>query len=210
MTGVREAYLAGAAVVVQAVGSPEVAAAWDERSVLEGQTIGMLAGHVARGGVWVVGEYLPEPPGEGPIAYETAADYYGRMVVHMGEDAHVMVRRRSAEAAARGHAALVATLEERLREITVLLDTTPDDRVVKVIDGNNMRLLAWLGTRVIEQTVHLDDLARSLGVEPWPMPAACEEIALDAAVRIGAMRHGAAAMVRTLYRAEPPLALPVL
>ena len=45
-------------MVRDAIADDAVARAWDEPSVLEEQTVGGIAGHLARGGVWVVGDYL--------------------------------------------------------------------------------------------------------------------------------------------------------
>ena len=70
---IREQFLAGARVVVDAVASPAVGSAWDEPSVLDDQTVGGLAGHFARGAVWVVGDYLDQPP---PAPTFPSAEHY--------------------------------------------------------------------------------------------------------------------------------------
>ena len=62
---IRRQFLDGAQVVVDAIASPAVAAAWDTPSVLAEQTVGGLAGHLARGAVWVVGDYLDQPEPDG-------------------------------------------------------------------------------------------------------------------------------------------------
>ena len=64
-----------------------------------------------------------------------------------------------------------------------------------------MRLDEYLKTRIVEQVVHLDDLARSLGREPWPVP-------LDGARprdphrrrHRPRLRSGPTEMLRCLYR----------
>jgi hypothetical protein len=66
-------------------------------------------------------------------------------------------------------------------------------------------------TRIIEQTVHLDDLARSVDHPGWPMAPDAEGLVVSIGADIGRRRFGASAMVRALYRrgfADP--ALPVL
>ena len=70
----RDLFLANAAVVLAAVSDPAVANAWDDDSILEGQTIGSLAGHLARGSVWVVGDYLDPDPPDRPVDFEIAAE----------------------------------------------------------------------------------------------------------------------------------------
>ena len=72
-----------------------------------------------------------------------------------------------------------------------------------------MRLDDYLVTRLVEQVVHLDDLARSLGVESWPVPDDHVKLVLETATRTGLRRFGAAAMLRALYR-DDTTALPVL
>jgi hypothetical protein len=71
------------------------------------------------------------------------------------------------------------------------------------------RLDDYLLTRLVEQVVHLDDLARSLGVEPWPNAPEAQALVISCGAEIGRRRFGDAAMIRALYRADVGV-LPVL
>lgn len=72
-----------------------------------------------------------------------------------------------------------------------------------------MRLDDYLETRLVEQVVHLDDLARSLAVDPWPVVPAAESLVLRCGTEIGRLRSGGPAMIRALFR-DRPEPLPVL
>ena len=73
-----------------------------------------------------------------------------------------------------------------------------------------MRLDDYLVTRLVEQVVHLDDLARSLGVESWPVPDDHVKLVLETATADRAppfRRHGdaAGAVPRRHHGAAGPL-----
>ncbi len=105
-----ELFLTGAEVVAEAVASPEVAAAWDQPSVLEEQTVGSLAGHLARGGVWVVADYLDAATPEGPVDLPSAAAYFAKFTDVQDPTIHQAIRDRGASVAAVGRDALVTDL----------------------------------------------------------------------------------------------------
>ncbi len=65
--------------------------------------------------------------------------------------------------------------------------------------------LSWedfLVTRMMEITVHSDDLAVSVGIDPPELPGAVLEPVLSLLVGVATLRHGQAAVVRALSRAE--------
>lgn len=205
---IRQQFLDGARVVVDAIRSPAVGAAWDESSILEHQTVGSLAGHVARAGVWVVGGYLEQDRPEAPT-FDSAADYYATMAAMLSDDDHRAVRERSATVAATGWSAVGDEAEASLATLSTRLATEPADRITPVA-GGAMRLDDYLATRIVEQVVHLDDLARSVGEVAWTMPQSVVDVALATGVAIGARRWGLEAMVRALYRRGEATILPVL
>ena len=208
---VKQLFLDGAAVVLDAITDDSVTGAWNDDSVLEAQTVSGLAGHLARGGVWVVGEYLDEPSPSGPPDLTSAGEYFAAVANQFTEDAQRVVRERGAAIGAVGPAQLAAQLADRLRALELRLHSEPDDRVVAVYAGTTIRLDDYLVTRIIEQTVHLDDLARSVARDPWPVSAEAQALVISVGADIGRRRHGATAMLRALYRsgfAEPTL--PVL
>jgi hypothetical protein len=206
----RELFVATAHVVLDAIGDEGVGRAWNEPSVLDQQTVGGLAGHLARGGVWVVDGYLDADLPDAPRA-ESAADYYARATSFLSADDHRAIRERGAQIAARGQRQVCETLQERLEALTGRLPREPSDRDVVVAGGAAvMALDLYLETRVLEQVVHLDDLARSVAREPWPVPFDAQNLVIHLGVDIGRLRRGATEMIRALYRSDLPPALPVL
>jgi hypothetical protein len=207
----RELFLAGADVVVSAVSDDRVAGAWDRPSFLADQTVGSLAGHLARGAVWIVAEYLDRPVAPDATAdFATAAEYYASVAGSLTEADHAAIRARGAEVADTGHDAVVARSTSVLAGLRERLPAEPDDRLVVVYGSAVMRLDDYLWTRIVEQVVHLDDLARSLDVEPWPLPADAEALVIACGAEIGRLRRGGTAMVRALYRDLGTRTLPVL
>jgi hypothetical protein len=203
---IREQFLAGARVVVEAISSSAVGAAWDEPSVLDDQTVGGLAGHLARGAVWVVGDYLDrQPPAP---TFRSAEHYFATLTTEADAASNQAIRDRGRAVAAAGHAAVVADAGARLAALEVRLPDEPADRVT-VVAGGAMRLDDYLVTRIVEQVVHLDDLARSVAVAPWPVPEGNLRLALEVAVGTGVLRFGGPAMVRALFRDDASV-LPVL
>jgi len=160
---VVDLFLAGAHVIAGALDDPAVAAAWDEPSALEGQAVSGLAGHLARGGVWAVGEYLDAGEPAGETEFETAGEYFVAAVTSMSADAHAAIRARGAAVAAVGRQPLLATLTERLRVLEHRLRTPPVPARIAVIAGKVLPLDAYLVTRIVEQTVHLDDRPAASG-----------------------------------------------
>lgn len=205
----RTLFLDNAAIVLDAISDGRVGAAWNEPSVLEGQTVGSLAGHLARGGVWVVRDYLDADTPTSDVDFETAAAYFSAISEGMDASVHRGIRRRGAEVAASGHAGVVTDLTAALDGLRNRLADEPADRKVTVFAGRVMRLDDYLWTRLVEQVVHLDDLARSIGVEPWPTAPDAASIVLSCGAEIGRRRFGDAAMIRALYRDDPTV-LPVL
>lgn len=204
------AWLAGAEAVLAAIDDPVVAAAWDQRSVLADQTVAGLCGHLARGGVWVVADYLAGDEPVGPVDFDSVATYFARVTAELTEVDHQAIRDRGATVAAVGHDELVATLRRRLAEATDVIAATSMDRRVAVYAGRTMRLGDYLETRIVEQAVHLDDLARSVAGLEVTIPDEVVQRALDVGVAILAHRVGPLGALRTLYRDGSATELPVL
>jgi hypothetical protein len=205
----RDLFLANATIVLGAVSDDRVGDAWNDASSLDDQTIGALAGHLARGSVWVVGDYLDIDPPNRPIDFETAAGYFATVASALTADDHAAIRERGAAIAARGQADVVEQLSTRLDRLRHHLPHEPADRLVAVYGGKVMRLDDYLWTRLVEQVVHLDDLARSLGIEPWTTAPDADALVIACGAEIGRRRHGGTAMIRTLFRGHD-VALPVL
>jgi hypothetical protein len=194
----EELFLLGARTVLAALEDVAVVSAWDKPSVLEGQLVSGLAGHLARGGVWVVGDYLDAGSPSGVVDFVSAAAYFAAFAELAGDAIH----ERGATVAAVGQPKLVAVLRERIEGLQETLPSLPAGHLVSVIAGRVMYLEDYLVTRIVEQSVHLDDLARSIGYEvsPWPLPDDHVACAISAGFDIAIQRAGTTAVLRALYR----------
>jgi hypothetical protein len=191
-------FLETANVVHAAIADEAVAAAWERPSVLEEQRVSNLCGHLARG-TWVVGEYLAAVPPAGPPDFNSAAEYFSLLSDRATEKFHRANRQREATLVPVGHAELLSMLSDRLAGLDVVLRSGAPDRLVAVFSGLVIRLDHYLATRIVEQVVHLDDLARSVGHDLWPTPQ-CDALVVAIGADIGLRRRGPTAMVRALYR----------
>jgi hypothetical protein len=191
-------FLETANVVHAAIADEVVAAAWERPSVLEEQRVSNLCGHLARG-IWVVGEYLAAGPPAGPPDFNSAAEYFSLLSDRATEEFHRANRQREATLVPDGHGELVSMLGDRLAGLDVVLRSGAPDRRVAVFSGLVIRLDHYLATRIVEQVVHLDDLARSVGHDLWPTPQ-CDALVVAIGAEIGLRRRGPTAMVRALYR----------
>jgi hypothetical protein len=208
--GVRDLFVATARAVEAAICDHTVGRAWNEPSVLEEQTVGGIAGHLARGGVWVVDHYLDTETPDAPRLY-SAAEYFARSASFLNADDHREIRERGAQVASAGQGEVCDSLRARLDALVPRLRVEPVDRIIGVAGGVAvMQLDEYLETRIVEQVVHLDDLARSVGHEPWPVPLDAQTLVIRIGADIGRLRRGATEMIHCLYRSRLDPVLPVL
>ncbi|MBY5162753.1 YceH family protein [Salsipaludibacter albus] len=204
-------WVAGAEAVVAAIADPAVGAAWDQLSVLEGQTVASLAGHLARGAVWLVGEYLDDELDDeldddldqsgGPPDFTSAAHYVADLADSLTDDDHRAIRDRGAAVAAVGHDHLVRTARARLDALATRVPTVEPDRVIAAYAGLSIRFDDYLATRIVEQAVHLDDLDRSVAGLDVDVPDEVVAVATTVGLDVLRRRHGSMAGLRVLYRA---------
>jgi len=198
--GILEVFLGGAQVIATALADPAVADAWDRPSVLEDQTVGGLAGHLARGGVWVVADYLDGGVPDGPADIGGAGEYFAIVMSAATAEDHHGNRARGAAVAAAGGDELRRDVGQRLDALGPRLRSLPMSLLLTVIGGRVMRLDDYLATRILEQVVHLDDLARSVDREPWSLPTGATDLAIAVGADIACRRTGSTALVRALFR----------
>jgi hypothetical protein len=156
-------FLEAADSALDLIGRVEVAACWDDPSVLPGYRVGGLAAHLGRAVVTVHAYLSSEPPTAGSSRLSAAEYFAAALGDHdpVGSDFHAAVRARGEEAAAAGHPAVVEQLRSTLQ---LLRETGLDvDRDVAVLGGLVMNLGDYLRTRLVELAVHTDDLATSAG-----------------------------------------------
>jgi hypothetical protein len=199
---IRDAFLANCRLMHDLVGHPLVRERWDEPSALPEMTVGALAGHSARAAIRAEELLNDDPPGDGAAAI-SAAQYYLRLegLSDRTSALSVGIRERADAEAAAGVDDLLWRIGECIARLQERLEQEPAERLVAAFTWA-MRLDDYLRTRVVELTVHIDDLASSIGVPtPQPSPEAMDEsIATLVGVALG--RHGDLAVLRALTRAE--------
>jgi Mycothiol maleylpyruvate isomerase N-terminal domain len=197
---IQALFFAGARTLIEAIADPAVEAAWDRPSVLEEQLVSSVAGHLARSGIWVVAEYLHAgTPTRGPD-FASAGEYFAAVAVGASPEVLRSVRDRGAAVAALGREEILRRCRQEASRLEIDLALLPPGSLIEVIGGNVMTLSEYLATRVVEQAVHLDDLARSAGREPWPLPKEHLSLTIGVATDIACRVHGPDATVRALYR----------
>lgn len=211
MTAIRGEYLALAEVAFTMLADAAISNRWTEPSALATWTVGGLAAHTARAVITVFG-YLDVPVDNSQPLVADAAEYYLLVIPAGDADEGVArgVRQRAEASAARGHAVVLEEYREALDQLTARLPHEPTGRLMSVIGGRRIALEDYLVTRMVELTVHLDDLAVSLGL-PHAATGA-ESRAIDALLGTARRRHGDLAVLRALARRErdPVHALRVL
>jgi hypothetical protein len=197
---VRLSFIAAAAVARDVISKPEVAASWDQPSALRKLSVRGVAGHLARA-VFTVRTYLDAPPPEGAPAL-TAAAYFATVLADddLDSEFNTAVRRRGEEEAAAGRDPLLARLDEAL---ALLIDQLPIElasRTMRVIGDRPILLDEYLKTRLVEMTLHIDDLCVSVGIATPDIPGS--DTAIRTLVDVARLRHGDVAVLRALARRE--------
>ena len=203
MSTTAQGYLAAAAAAAGLVSDPAVAERWAEPSALAGMSVGALAGHLARQ-IFNVEALLAQGACEDPPI--PLLEHYARSAwlgAAPDDPSNVTVRDSSAAEAAGGPAALARRTTAALGRLAARLPGEPLDRVVLVPWGPwPLTLADLLVTRMMEITVHDDDLASSVG---RPAPALPDEVTDTVVVllaRLAVRRHGPMPVVRAFSRAE--------
>ena len=199
---VRAAFLDTVEVACAVLALPEVARGWERPSALRLLTVQGLAGHLQRG-AGTVDVYLdrPEPSGE-PV---TAAAYYARALPEtedLSSPIHTAIRERGEQQAAEGPERLAAEAAAAAARLRERLAAEPADRLVSVYQGLVIRLDEYLLTRLVELTLHIDDLCVSVGVPTPELPEAARAGAIATLVEVARLRRGDLAVLRALARRE--------
>jgi len=202
-TELAEKYLVGARVVAEFLTRPEVAAAWTRPSALPEFRVSGLAGHVASQITNVPGVLALPPATDAPIPL---TEHYVRSTwvgAPVDSPTNVVIREGGEQIAAIGPRALADATAEAADALAVTLAVEPADRVVHLAwTGWSLALPDYLTTRLMEIAVHLDDLAVSVGVPTPELPADVIAPVFALLTAVAAGRHGQAAVLRALSRAE--------
>ncbi|GAA1131671.1 hypothetical protein GCM10009630_31970 [Kribbella jejuensis] len=201
--GVREDFIAAAEVASRLLRAPAVAASWERPSALPEFSVAGLAGHLAFQ-VLAVPEILAAPlPSEETVP---VLEHYARVAwIDAALDDEISVRIRSGgeQVAADGAESLADRVEAVLGEFRRSLGGTANRPVRIAFWGSwSLTLDDLLLTRTMELVVHADDLAVSVGLATPEFPVNVTDSVIDLLTRLSVRRHGPAAVVRALSRAE--------
>lgn len=198
---IRDAFLEAAGRAVDLIGGREVRDAWELDSVLAGFQVGGLAGHLARA-ILLVERYLEDDlPDRRSI---TAAQAFAGLedTNDAGAEWNVGVRRRGEETASGGPDELARRTVVVLERLRDRLSVEPSERHVATSRGVVLLLDEYLRTRLVELTVHMDDLASSVGLSVPELPREAYRIAVETLVDAAVVKHGYPAVLRALARRE--------
>lgn len=198
---VRAAFLDAGRVAADLLASREVESAWERESALPEFSVRGLAGHLLRA-TGSVNAYLDRPkPEAAPVS---AAEYYVQAVEEpdIHSDVHRAIRQRGEEEAADGYDAVRDRSYELLETLRKRLGAEPPDRKVRAYKDLVLRIDDYLVTRLIELSVHVDDLAVSVGVPPPDLPPDALRLSIDTLVEVARSKHGDLAVLRALTRRE--------
>jgi hypothetical protein len=197
----RQAFIKCSEISLSLLRSPEAAVHWHGPSALPEFSLKGLAGHLVRA-TGSVRAYLDrDEPDQGAIS---AAAYYAAAVdvSDIASPLHVAVRQRGEEQAAGGLHALVLQHGSEIEHLKLRLAGEPEDRRIRVFKDLVLLLDDYLVTRIIELTVHTDDLAVSVGLPTPEFPASATALAIEALVDVAILRNGDLAVLRALTRRE--------
>ena len=201
--GVREDLIAAAEVAARLLREPSVAAKWEQPSALAEFSVAGLAGHLAFQ-VLAIPQIVAAPvPSEETVP---VLEHYARVAwVDAALDDEISVRIRSSgeEVAADGPGRLADDVDAVIADVRASLRSTPNRAVRIAFWGPwSLTLDDMLLTRTMELVVHADDLAVSVGLPTPEFPADVTDAVIDLLTRLSVRRHGPAAVVRALSRAE--------
>lgn len=201
---IRTAFVASAPVVRDLVAA--CADRWDDRSALDGMSIGDLAAHTARA-ILNVERYL-ETDGPTTSAPLDAAGYFLAIDGLSDHESAISrdVRSRATAEASDGPEAVLARLDDTIDRFTERLPAEPSDRTISVFGGIAMRLDDYLTTRLVEIVVHADDLTASLDLPEPTFEPAVTDMVIDVLVTMARRTHGDLAVIRSMTRRERDIA----
>ncbi len=203
MGPIRDAYLLAATSAAELLDDPAVANLWSKPSALESFTVSGLAGHLA-GQVLTLRRLLDEPPPQGELV--SLVGHYSRVLwidADVEAEVNVAIREGGESNASAGAAALAAQTKAAVAAVRERLAVEPEDRMVSPPAGPwCLRLDDFLVTRMMEISVHSDDLAYSVGIDAPALPESVLEPVLALLTRLAVRRHGSSAVLRALTRAE--------
>jgi hypothetical protein len=203
MSAISEAFLTAVDSVAHLLARPEVAAAWETPSALAEWRVSGLAGHLGDQAPLVVRLLSADESDQAPI---TLDEHYRRAAwvgAAVDDEVSADIRAAGERDAAEGRDALLAQVRDALQALpAVLAATTPGRAVLIPWQGWALRRDDFLTVRMMEITVHSDDLAASVGCPAPELPVGVLDPVLGLLTRLAVRRHGQSAVVAALSRAE--------
>jgi hypothetical protein len=202
-TGTPHLFVTAASTVADLLARPEVAAAWDQPSALAEWKVSGLAGHLGDQAPLVVTLLGADESDQEPI---TLDEHYRRAAwvgAAVDDEVSISIRAAGELDAAEGRDALLTRVREAVDALPAVLAATRPDRAVLIPwQGWAVRRDDFLTIRMMEITVHSDDLAVSVGVDAPSLPDVVLGPVLGLLTRLAVRRHGQSAVVAALSRAE--------
>ncbi len=203
MTATSDAFLVAADSAIDLVGRPEVSGAWGKPSALAEWTVGGLTGHLAGQVFAAVNLIEAEPSDQAPITLDEHYERASWVGAAVDDEESVDIRAGGDAHADAGVDALLARLDvARARLPSLLAETAPDRPVLVPWQGWALRRDDLLVIRMMEITVHSDDVATSVGITATSLPEPVLGPVLGLLTRLAVRRHGQSAVVAALSRAE--------
>jgi uncharacterized protein (TIGR03083 family) len=203
MSAIADAFVTAVDSVAELLARPEVSEGWESPSALSEWSVGGLAGHLAGQAFAGVNLIEAEPSELVPISLDEHYQRVSWIGAAVDDDVSVDIRAGGDEYADAGPQALLARVVEcRDRLGGLLAETAPDRPVLVPWQGWALRRDDFLVMRMMEITVHSDDLAASVGVTAPTLPDEVLGPVLAVLTRLAVRRHGQSAVVAALSRAE--------
>src|SRR5215203_5974530 len=221
MDGVRTLWIESCAAVVTLVDDESVAVRWDEPSCLPPMTIGALCGHVIASGIFEVESRVsqrsatdkasatlsysgptvaaPGPPSHGRSF--TAASLHALVPIDAGNVINRAVEEAAAEQARNGREDLLARARSLLGTTSARIEQIATDEVLDCW-GVPLTFDEFLQTRLVELTVHAEDLACSIGVEDSGISDDAKQLVCNIGLSAAIRRNGQTAVLRALFRSD--------
>ena len=199
----RDDFLTAARSAADLLRDPAVAAAWSQPSALPEFSVGGLAAHLAYQVTALPDMFAAPEPSEPTIP---VLEHYARAAwvgAELDADINVRIREGGEATAAQGPEALVAQLDAAVEQLAEVLPTMAN-RPVRLSLWGPWSLLVddYLLTRMMELTVHSDDLAVSVSVPTPELPPTVTEPVIALLTALSVRRNGPTAVLRALSRAE--------
>jgi hypothetical protein len=203
MTSIRDQYRTAARTALALVEDAAVVKAWTEPSALAGFTVGGLAAHLAQQITSVTAALAADHAGKAHVRLFEHYDRAAWLGADLDNDYNTGIRDGGERAAETGPAAVADEARAALAALEAALpgmdgtETTGNTRWPYA-----MSLDDFLRTRIMELVVHGDDLAYSVAIDTPVFEEDVFDTAAWMLARLAVKRHGQAALVRALARAE--------